>query len=149
MKFERGKDPRSTMGIGLEKVLRKSVEKLLESGDILKDGVVSEEWKGRIEEEVGIKLEIYVTNADEWGPDVLIIKSQELGEMEFEIPLILFPRMQKVAAKTIGMDLIPTQPMSAPKGELFYLDYKYERNWWQRIYDKIRDIFRKKPAHLS
>jgi hypothetical protein len=43
----------------------------------------------------------------------------------------IFPLVQAVAARTIGQDLIPVQPMSAitgetlPTGQLMYLDYVY------------------------
>ena len=35
---------------------------------------------------------------------------------------ILFPNFVKVAAKTIGFDLVETQPMDEPSGQLFWLD---------------------------
>ena len=38
-----------------------------------------------------------------------------------------FPMIQKVAAKTIGLNLVSVQPMSAPTGTLFYLDSIYGR----------------------
>jgi hypothetical protein len=39
---------------------------------------------------------------------------------------IVFPLVQKVAAKTIGIDLGSVQPLSAPTGQTFYLDYVYK-----------------------
>ncbi len=37
----------------------------------------------------------------------------------------VFPIVQAVAARTIGLDLVPVQPMSAPTGELMYFDVQY------------------------
>lgn len=39
--------------------------------------------------------------------------------------LIGFPMAHRIAATTIGMDLVAVQPMSAPRGELLYMDYQY------------------------
>ena len=35
----------------------------------------------------------------------------------------LFPIAKRVAAQTVGLDLVSVQPMKAPTGLLFYLDY--------------------------
>ena len=35
------------------------------------------------------------------------------------------PIIRRVAAATIGQDLVPVQPMDGPTGHLFYLDYQY------------------------
>ena len=37
----------------------------------------------------------------------------------------IFPLVQQVAARTIGLDLVAVQPLAAPKGELFYMDFSY------------------------
>ena len=34
-----------------------------------------------------------------------------------------FPTAVKVAAKTIGFDLVEAQPMAEPSGQFFYMDY--------------------------
>jgi hypothetical protein len=39
-----------------------------------------------------------------------------------------FPMAHRIAAQTIGMDLVAVQPMSAPRGELLYMDYQYNNN---------------------
>ena len=39
-----------------------------------------------------------------------------------------FPIAQRIAAQTIGMDLVAVQPMSAPKVELLYMDFQYDNN---------------------
>ncbi len=36
-----------------------------------------------------------------------------------------FPCVQRVAARSIGMDLVAVQPMAGPVGNLMYLDYQY------------------------
>jgi len=38
---------------------------------------------------------------------------------------LLVEMCDKVAAKTLGADLVSVQPMSAPKGTTPYTDYKY------------------------
>ena len=40
----------------------------------------------------------------------------------------ILPTAIRVAARTIGQDLVAVQPMQGPTGKLFYLDYKYEAN---------------------
>jgi hypothetical protein len=40
----------------------------------------------------------------------------------------IFPIVQAVAARTIGLDLVSVQPMSAPTGELMYFDVQYSGN---------------------
>jgi hypothetical protein len=37
----------------------------------------------------------------------------------------IFPLVQQVAARTIGLDLVAVQPLATPRGELFYMDYSY------------------------
>lgn len=37
----------------------------------------------------------------------------------------VLPIIQRVAARTIGLDLVSVQPMSAPTGQLTYLDFQY------------------------
>lgn len=41
---------------------------------------------------------------------------------------LIFPAVARVAAQTMGVDLVPVQPMDDPKGELFYFDFKYGDN---------------------
>jgi hypothetical protein len=40
----------------------------------------------------------------------------------------VFPIVQAVAARTIGLDLVSVQPMLAPTGELMYFDVQYSGN---------------------
>lgn len=36
-----------------------------------------------------------------------------------------FPELTIAVSRTVAMDLVPVQPMSAPNGELFSMDYRY------------------------
>ena len=42
--------------------------------------------------------------------------------------LIGFPIAQRIAAQTIGMDLVAVQPMDGPRVELMYMDFQYDNN---------------------
>jgi len=37
----------------------------------------------------------------------------------------LFPAIQRIVERTIGMDLVSVQPMDGPVGQVFYFDYQY------------------------
>ena len=39
--------------------------------------------------------------------------------------LFAFPVTHRIAATTIGLDLVAVQPMDGPKGELLYMDFQY------------------------
>ena len=57
----------------------------------------------------------------------------------------VFPLVQRVAARSIGLDLASVQPLSAPTGILNYFDYKYSRipsNVGITYYDDLRIFFR-------
>ncbi len=61
----------------------------------------------------------------------------------FQLPLV-----RQVVASTIGLDLVSVQPMSAPKGILFYMDYKYEpkltfKQKVNSVLDKMKIFIRK------
>jgi hypothetical protein len=42
-----------------------------------------------------------------------------------DVPYSLLPLAIQVAAQTIGLELVPTQPMNAPVGMISYMDYVY------------------------
>lgn len=42
--------------------------------------------------------------------------------------LIGFPIAQRIAAHTMGVDIVSVMPLSAPRGELMYMDYQYDNN---------------------
>lgn len=52
----------------------------------------------------------------------------------------MFPIAMKVAAQTIGLDMVPVQPMSAPSGHLFYMDTRINNKKSERK-RKIKNIF--------
>lgn len=61
---------------------------------------------------------------------------------------ITFPMVQRVMSRTIGLDMVSVRPMSAPKGILFYMDYKYGpkltfKQKLNRVLDKIKIFIRK------
>jgi hypothetical protein len=54
----------------------------------------------------------------------------------------MFPIAMKVAAQTVGLDLVSTKPMSAPSGQLFYTDYQYGNTKRTTRKRKINNIFK-------
>ena len=53
--------------------------------------------------------------------------SEELSrEIDQEILNNIFPVVNRTVARTIAQDLVVVQPMSAPIGNLHYLDYIYD-----------------------
>lgn len=56
---------------------------------------------------------------------------------------ILFPTIQHLVARTIGMDLVPVQPMEGPKAQLLNLDYVYkEETRYEKVKNRIIEIFK-------
>jgi hypothetical protein len=43
-----------------------------------------------------------------------------------EHPISLLPISMKIAAKTLGTDLVAVQPLSGPSGMLNYIDFNYQ-----------------------
>jgi translation initiation factor IF-3 len=54
----------------------------------------------------------------------------------------MFPIAMKVAAQTVGLDLVSVKPMSAPKNNLFYVDYQYGNTKRTTRKKKINNIFK-------
>jgi hypothetical protein len=54
----------------------------------------------------------------------------------------MFPIAMKVAAQTVGLDLVSVQPMSAPLGILPYMDYQYGNTKRTTRKRKINNIFK-------
>lgn len=51
--------------------------------------------------------------------------SQEIAsEIDREIFDSILPMASRVAAQTVGLDLVSVQPLPAPVGQIFYMDYK-------------------------
>ncbi len=53
---------------------------------------------------------------------------------------LLFPMATLVHARTIGMDLVTVQPMSAPRSELMYMDFVYGNKNIQTT-DAVRQVW--------
>lgn len=62
----------------------------------------------------GLDIEQELTN---------ILSEQIAQEIDNEIFGNIFPIVRRVAAATIGNDLVPIQPLGLPQGQLFYFDY--------------------------
>lgn len=165
MNFVRGQDPKEAMGIGLDSILKEI------GGIILRED--AETWdhiKGDIENQN--REELRITKYDLKNKNVIIGVSRErytilknrfqydgpgegdekdlitvllkLKESFINDPSFIFPLIQKVAARTIGLDLVAVKPMPAPSGALMYLDYRYKKqNIFKRIFNKI---FPTKPS---
>lgn len=51
----------------------------------------------------------------------------------------IFPIVQAVAARTIGLDLVSVQPMSGPTGQLFHMDYQYQNTGHTQTHYEVAD----------
>lgn len=68
--------------------------------------------------------------------DKFILAVEILPDDEFEnkykissFSNLAFPMVRRLFSHVVGMDLVSVQPLSAPTGQLFYLDYNYiEKN---------------------
>lgn len=62
-----------------------------------------------------------------WGHS--IVKDLDLtdwwSKIDYSLVGIAMPMVGRVMAQTIGLDLVSVQPMSAPIGQLMYMDYQY------------------------
>jgi hypothetical protein len=56
--------------------------------------------------------------------------------------IIGFPVITRIAAQTIGLDLVSVQPMSAPVGKLLYFDYQ-ATNDEKEVYGFLNNIYNK------
>ena len=135
MAFIRGQDPKQSMGIGREAILREidgivvdnqstklSNQDFRERNIIIKVGKVDGHLRYRI-----LKCRFTYTGPQEGEEKDLTKVLLEIREIfrKRRGDVFAFPTMQKVAAKTLGADLVSVQPMSAPKGTTPYTDYKY------------------------
>lgn len=68
-------------------------------------------------------------NSVEWQYD------NHLFTVEFHTPFSgsILPIAQKVASKAMGLNLVAVKPLSAPKANLMYMDYKYDDSPPQHI----------------
>jgi hypothetical protein len=44
----------------------------------------------------------------------------------------LLPVSMKIAAQTIGLDLVAVKPAASPKVDLLFVDFRYGNGWWFR-----------------
>jgi hypothetical protein len=74
-----------------------------------------------------------------WMSQYVGLQSQSITQSNF--PSML-PIAMKVAAQTVGLDLVSVQPMSAPLGTLHYMDYQYGDMKHITRKRKINNIFK-------
>ena len=53
---------------------------------------------------------------------------EESQELSLRWGNFSFPIVERIAARTLGQDLVSVQPMVAPQGILHYIDYVYQNN---------------------
>jgi hypothetical protein len=60
----------------------------------------------------------------------------------------LLPIAKRIAAKTLGLDLVAVRPLSAPIGTIFYMDHKIVKaiDWF---FDKLIDTILPRPASAN
>jgi hypothetical protein len=155
MKFERGRDPKEAMGLGLEGMVKEVNGIIVRAEDFTPVPKTIDDLEGGIRPMDCTKPTLHIPPERYRDADVIVaivgdkyklIKNrywligiddqiQEEGNVS-DIPELVevlkkanlgvqMPNVQQIAAKTIGMDLVPVQPMSAPSGQLFHLDYVY------------------------
>jgi len=78
------------------------------------------------------EVKAYVTN---WS---VLIKTDVDLEFYWKTMDMIMPMSVRIAAQTIGLDLVTVQPMATPVGELMFLDFQHgdvpDRNG--RVYDR-------------
>ena len=76
-----------------------------------------------------------------WMSQYAGLQSQNTTSTSSSFPS-MFPIAMKVAAQTVGLDLVSVQPMSAPLGTLHYMDYQYGNTKRTTRKRKINNIFK-------
>lgn len=76
-----------------------------------------------------------------WMSQYAGLQSQTTTSTSSTFPSI-FPIAMKVAARTVGLDLVSVQPISAPLGTLHYMDYQYGDTKSTTRKKKINNIFK-------
>ena len=74
-----------------------------------------------------------------WMSQYAGLQSQSTTQSSFPS---MMPIAMKVAAQTVGLDLVSVKPMSAPKNNLFYVDYQYGNPKRTTRKRKINNIFK-------
>jgi hypothetical protein len=127
MNFVRGQDPKESMGIGRDAILK-------EIGGIIID---KEDPNSKFSPETHVVIIVskgkYRLLKNLFGPEGeegeekdlihLLLKIQEQFR-NYDPNNLFFPMAAKVAARTIGLDLVAVKPMSAPIGKLYFYDQK-------------------------
>ena len=76
-----------------------------------------------------------------WTSQYAGLQSQTTTSTSSSFPN-MFPIAMKIAAKTVGLDLVSVQPMSAPLNILPYIDYQYGDTKHTTRKRKINNIFK-------
>ena len=92
-----------------------------------------DKWKGIIGN-IGL-----TGSQSNWMSQYAGLQSQSTTQSNFPS---MFPIAMKVAAQTVGLDLVSVKPMSAPSGHLFYADYQYGNTKRTTRKRKINNIFK-------
>lgn len=76
----------------------------------------------------GVPTEVATAIVEIWIEDTE--PNFNIEDFWFDKPLnvlhhVVLPVAQRIAARTVGMDIVPVQPMSAPNNLLTYLDFTY------------------------
>ena len=178
MNFVRGQGPKEAMGIGLDSILKEIGGIILredtETWNHVKRDIATEKWdlaglRSGLEDK-----ELRVTQYDLKNKNVIIGISRGRytilknrfqydgpGEgdekdlitvlLKMKESFINDPFFQKVAARTIGMDIVAVKPMNGPTGKLYYYDSKKANKITQmgkKILKKIKEKFLAKPSNF-
>ena len=107
----------------------------IETSDVGNDGIYEKadtrRWKAPINGDRLLKELVLIFYIDEvqlknhvedWAKTIKSDVDLDWFWKQFES---LMPIAQKIAAQTIGLDLVAVQPLSGPKLKLMFLDFKY------------------------
>jgi hypothetical protein len=136
MNFQRGKDPKEALGIGKEAILREINGIIVEESDWTDEysSIVSTQNKNNVVimhrndgRYAVIKNSIAFSDhhISEYLPDPvderelfsLLNKLLEAFRKFGLTHIFVFPKATRVAARTIGADLVPVKPMSSPESK--------------------------------
>jgi hypothetical protein len=145
--FTRGLDPKEAMGIGIAGILKEINGRIIDEKQFKEwkkfrnvdysENVLILVSKGKysilknvikFDDPALYKLQCDLKKIK--GPESelldILLKLRD-GFRKYGANFFFFPSFQKVAAKTIGLDLVSVQPMSAPLGISMYVDYQYNK----------------------
>jgi hypothetical protein len=121
MNFERGKDPKEAIGIGVASQIDLYIEVLIKNvGGSLWDRETLNQNSLEASKKFGLNIEIIMLN-DRYSYDYhrIVVYCEKIGYRKvFAINVGLgFPTIQKVASRTIGIDLVPVKPIFSPESK--------------------------------